>query len=755
MDGRRIAWCKLLLAAVACIALPGSGQAQTRANAASPDVRQAQPAGPSAPETSRDKPTQAVQFLQSQPVPDEPVAVQPGQAVGELVAPPPEKPLELVQFNDVSMGEAARLFSDQTGMKIVVSTEASKVPVSLYLRDVQPVVALAALTAANGLFYREDQATGIIRIYTTKEYEADLGSFREEETEVFTLLYPNPVDVAIAIRDVFGADRVRMSLGMSEILIYQDLIQRFIRYNLVNSQNQQGSISAGGGGGGFASGGGMAGFGGGLGGGMGGMGMGGMGMGGMGMGMGGMGMGGMGMGGIGGFGTQAAAGQQATAEEVTPLPALEDLTPEQIQALEKTRSETDEEGKETIDELIRRHRARIYITAVRRNNQLVVRTSDQQTMQRIRELIQRLDVPTPLVLLEVKVLQLELGDNFTSAFDYQFASNAGDVAGSFTSGDVLAPPTPLAPNLGLGLNAAAGVIAPSVAGASVTNGGGVLSQAAPSNGPLIFQYVSDNFRMRIQLLENDNRVTELATPLLLTANNEVSHIFIGQYVPIVIGFTQSGAVSGGNTTTAIQPTPQTSYTSVGQGLLITPNINADRSVTLRVSQQSSSVVKGGASIPVSTSQTITNITGSTTTTSSLASTSVDTVQTQVVTGTVVAKDGLTVALGGLITEGVADSRAEVPVIGKLPVIGFFFRREVSIRSRNELVVLIRPYVFNTPSESALLSADLVPDNSLHPKAVNPVGSLNSFGSQEVLRPNPPQNPLQTIFRSHSVDPLIF
>ena len=80
----------------------------------------------------------------------------------------------------------------------------------------------------------------------------------------------------------------------------------------------------------------------------------------------------------------------------------------------------------------------------------------------------------------------------------------------------------------------------------------------------------------------------------------------------------------------------------------------------------------------------------------------DTVQTQVVTGTVVAKDGLTVALGGLITEGVADSRAEVPVIGKLPVIGFFFRRQVTIRSRTELVVLIRPYVFNTPSESAAL-----------------------------------------------------
>jgi hypothetical protein len=54
-----------------------------------------------------------------------------------------------------------------------------------------------------------------------------------------------------------------------------------------------------------------------------------------------------------------------------------------------------------------------------------------------------------------------------------------------------------------------------------------------------------------------------------------------------------------------------------------------------------------------------------------------------------------------------------------------------------------------------MSADLIPDNSLHPKATHPVGSLNTFGSQEVMRPNPPTSPLQTIFRFHSVDPLIY
>ena len=48
----------------------------------------------------------------------------------------------------------------------------------------------------------------------------------------------------------------------------------------------------------------------------------------------------------------------------------------------------------------------------------------------------------------------------------------------------------------------------------------------------MFQFVNNNFRARMQLLENNNRVTTMATPLLLTANNEVSRLFVGSEVPV-------------------------------------------------------------------------------------------------------------------------------------------------------------------------------------------------------------------------------
>ncbi|MCE9608287.1 MAG: hypothetical protein K8U03_25660 [Planctomycetia bacterium] len=651
-------------------------------------------------------------------------ATNPDLAVGEIVAP--SAPLDLVEFRDMPFGEAARVLSDQSGLKIVPSTDAAKVPVTIYLRDVEAFTALTEMAGSAKLFYRQDRRTGIIRVYTTDEYESDIGSFREEKTQVFTLLYPNPVDVAIAIQSLFG-DRVQLNYGSflaGDQLTSQDLQQRFSRYSLLNAFNQSSGVGGQNGQGVSGQGGNIGGGGiggGGLGGGIGGGGLGGgIGGGGLGGGLGGGGFGG----GIGGGGLGGGIGQGMNNQF---QPQQLDLSADQIQRLEQARVGSTAEDRAAIDDLLRSRRARIYVTVIRRNNQIVVRTGDEQIMQRISELISSLDVPTPLVLLEVKVMSLELGDRFTSVFDWQF-TNGNTMAAGFTAGNILAPATDTLSDLER-RNSQTGIgITPSLAG---------------SDRDLTFQYVDANFRARIQLLENNNRITNLATPLLLTANNEVSNIFIGRQIPLVIGYSQSGAVTNNAATTSVQPSPETQLTQVGQGLLITPNINADRTVTLRISQQNSTVDVGGATIPLVNSA------------GNIVSLPIDVLRTAIVSGTIVAKDGLAVAIGGLIEENLTDSREEVPILGKLPVIGFFFRRQQTNRVRTELVIMVRPYVFNTPSESAELSHDLIRDLSLHPNAPDANGTLNSFTPIEVLRANPPVNALQKSLRFHSLVPKLY
>jgi general secretion pathway protein D len=238
-------------------------------------------------------------------------------------------------------------------------------------------------------------------------------------------------------------------------------------------------------------------------------------------------------------------------------------------------------------------------------------------------------------------------------------------------------------------------------------------------------------------------VTVLATPLLLTANNEVSRIFIGETEPFTVGFDAPQVITSGTAQTNTVGTPITTLQDVGQLLLITPNINADRTVTLRIAEQRSEKIENGARIPVLDANGETDYVD------------IDTLRRNTATGTIVAKDGLTVALGGLIEEGVTDVREEVPIVGKLPVVGFFFRRQHTGRERRETIILIRPHVFNTPCESAAVSEALVRELSVHPNSYNGQNTLGSHAHWETLRPDAPPTPCDNTFRFHNVCPKRF
>lgn len=599
----------------------------------------------------------------------------------------PDETIEMIDFRDQSLGEAMRLFSEQSGINIVPSTDANKVKINLFLRDVKAMDVLENLTKTHDLYYRLDEKSGVIRIHTTEEYEENLASFRDEQTKVFTLLYPNPVDAAVAIRDLFG-DRVVLSFGVGDQDSVLDLVHRLNRFDLVDSRNLglgafQGQTY---GGRSYNS-----------------------------------------LNGMGGFSTNPAY-RNSRSRAVDETEPLNNLSSDEIQQLidaineRATTNSSPKNPDDPISKLLKERQATIYVTVVRRNNQVVVRTGDDATMKQIETLIHSLDVPTPLVLLELKVMRILLDDEFRSVFDYQYADGS-TTAGSFTTGDIL--PTPSDQLSGNARKLA-----------SMIPGGSVLNQ-----GDFTFQVVSNNFRARMQLLEDDNRVTILNSPLLLTANNEVSRIFIGETIPLTIGFSPTQIVGTSATSSnTIAGTPITELRDIGQSLLITPSINADRTVTLRVVQENAQRVVDGGKIPVL---------GLTNSTQEFV---VDTVTRSTVSGTVVAKDGLAVVMGGLIEDEISDQRQKVPGLGKLPVLGFFFRKQNTSRIRRELVVMIRPYVFNTPTESAAISQDLLQQLSVHPSALSGEATLSTFSPDDVLQTELDDRGLHKFFKFHNIVP---
>lgn len=352
-------------------------------------------------------------------------------------------------------------------------------------------------------------------------------------------------------------------------------------------------------------------------------------------------------------------------------------------------------------EALRRQPTRIYVSASRRNNMVVVRTADTRALTEIRTLVRRIDVQTPLVLLEVKVLSIELGKGFESAFEYQFSD--GQFGASFTTGAIN-------PSLARDpiTNEPVRIVSTPTA---VTSGGF-------KDGQFVFQFLGESVRARLQLLEKKNRVKTVATPTLLTANNEISRLFLGEERPLVRNINSQTIITDNNVATT--PNTQTEFRNVGNTLLITPNINADRTVTLRIVQENSFISPNGANIPVVTGGNTNNNNNNNgnnngPTVNGVQNVPVDVVGTRSVSGTFVAKDGMAVAIGGMIEDVDTDKREQVPILGNIPGLGLLFRRQVKEKSRRELVIIIRPHVMTTPADSERLTQNVL--SNLAPMAL--------------------------------------
>ena len=561
--------------------------------------------------------------------------------------------LRRIKFRDTQIVDAIRLISEISGLNVASTSEAGEKRVTLLLQNVEAGQAVETLCKVSGLWYRRDDATRTFRVMSTTQFQDDLVVYRQSETNVFTLQHPNAVTVAMAISDLYG-ERVELSLGISNDEL--DQMDGAANNTFGGGAGAQARYSRQGVGraGAFARGVGYSGLGG---------------------------YGGA-SGGYGGAASYARGGGSGyglgRAEQAAEDVLDEELSPDQL-ALLQQRIEGGEDA--TVSDLrgISRLDPTIYVTVNRQHNLIVVRTSDGDAMDEIEHLVLELDRPTPQVLLEMKILELSLGDTFQSVFDFEV------LGGSDTAGPPdLQPANPLLPG----------------AATSPKNVLGVGNYPLQAN-TLVYQFLSDSIRARIQLLAGDDRLDILATPIVLASNNRPARMFVGEERVLTTGVNTDVVTPNIGTTTAYVE-PITEVRDVGNTLIVVPKINADRTVTLFISQDSSSVQDNGATIPV--------VDGN----GGVMEFPIDTVNTATLQATVVAKDGMTLAIGGLIRESLVESIDKTPWLGDIPWLGFLFRREVWERRRTELVLLIRPRVLFTPTEAEEATEERLKALSRHP-----------------------------------------
>ncbi len=164
----------------------------------------------------------------------------------------------------------------------------------------------------------------------------------------------------------------------------------------------------------------------------------------------------------------------------------------------------------------------------------------------------------------------------------------------------------------------------------------------------------------IEARASESRLNVLASPNIVASDNKTAEISVTDEVPIQ----QSTISETGVERFTFQ------YRDAGIKLSITPNINEQGVVSLELEQE------------------VSEISGST-------MNGQPTFVSRMVTTTVAVRDGQTLALGGLIQESETQANTGVPILSKIPILGYLFRSTGTRKTKTELVILITPHVITT------------------------------------------------------------
>ena len=177
----------------------------------------------------------------------------------------------------------------------------------------------------------------------------------------------------------------------------------------------------------------------------------------------------------------------------------------------------------------------------------------------------------------------------------------------------------------------------------------------------------------INAVKSDTTSNLLATPHIVTLDNQAAKFLVGQDVPIT-----TGEKLGGNFENAFRTVQRE---EVGIKLEVTPQVNGAGEVKMFLRQEVSSVAG-----PVSSrnSDLILN------------KRSFETVLT--------VDDGEILAIGGLLNDDERKTIERIPLLSDIPVLGELFKSRSRTRSKTNLMVFIRPTILRNRDDNAALTA---------------------------------------------------
>lgn len=274
-----------------------------------------------------------------------------------------------------------------------------------------------------------------------------------------------------------------------------------------------------------------------------------------------------------------------------------------------------------------------------RTNTVVV-TDSISNMEKIRKIMPSLDLVTPQVLIEAKVIETKLDNTDKLGIDWTAKISAYGAQRPITW------PFPR------------------------IRDNEFMKDAFPAAASTEFKFGTLNFQQLqavLELLSTRTDTNTLSNPRIVTLDNQPASITVGTKWPV--------AEYTYNSEQAKWQVSGWKYQEYGIILKVTPHVNKEGYVTMdiapQVSDKTGEVSFDTAAIPI--------------------------LSTQETSTRVMVKDGETLIIAGLLKDKTTDTKKKIPILGDIPLLGLLFQKSEKVLEKTDLLIFITPHIITPVS----------------------------------------------------------
>ncbi|PLX45727.1 MAG: hypothetical protein C0609_02405 [Deltaproteobacteria bacterium] len=277
-----------------------------------------------------------------------------------------------------------------------------------------------------------------------------------------------------------------------------------------------------------------------------------------------------------------------------------------------------------------------------RTNTIIVRDVEEK-IELARELVARLDTPTPQVLIEARIV--EVSSNYNEDLGIQWG---GQYTADASHGN----------STGYGFPNSIGIQGSTGAGNYLVNLPAAAAVAGSPGAALAINmgHINDilSLDLRLSALETSGKGRVVSSPRVTTLDNKAAEISQGTEIPFTTISEDETAIESIDYLLALK---------------VTPHVTSDSSIMLKIE-----IKKDAPS------------------TTYFATDGTPAKETRTANTEVLVRDGETAVIGGIITDSTSESTSGVPWFHKLPFVGWLFKSQTSRVEKTELIIFLTPRI---------------------------------------------------------------